>query len=202
MMAAVVLTPAQVKAQRQLCLVTIALHVVQHDRARTIAKICLALGCTSRATAKLPTHHIGIEHVPVIITHRPPCSFVEDLHATLAAVVTIHHSDRWFDWTRVETQVHQSDYRAEVWFLIKSTSLILKWLQNPTIISIIVHCLESRRLFDIHLLSVHLWLWLLYQPNPWLVLRLSLEEGHNNITSFFRLPATWYRSGWGQPVSQ
>lgn len=93
MMATVVLTPAQVEALGQPLFIADTLHIVQQDGTSTIAKVGQGLGRNSRATAKLPTHHFGICHVPVIIAHCPPNSFVEDLNTTLAATVTIHHTD-------------------------------------------------------------------------------------------------------------
>ncbi len=95
-MATVVLTPAQMEALGQLWFKAVTFHVVQQDRTVTVAEVGLNHGCDSRATAKLPTHHVGVRHVPVIITHRAPMIFVEDLYTTLAATVTIHHTNGWF----------------------------------------------------------------------------------------------------------
>lgn len=96
MMTTVVLTPAQVEALRQLQFRAFTFHIVKQDRTRTIAEVGLGLGCYRRATAKLPTHHGCITHIPVIITHCPPNSFVADFDTPLAATVTIHHTNGWF----------------------------------------------------------------------------------------------------------
>lgn len=98
-MAAVVFAPAQVEALGQLRFRAATLHVVQQDRTHAVAEIGLGLGRDRRAAAKLPTHHIGVGHGPVVITHRPPNVSVEDLHTTLAATVTVHHTDGWFPCT-------------------------------------------------------------------------------------------------------
>lgn len=95
MMATVMLTPAQVEAQRQLHFVAATFHIIQQDWTRTVAKVGLGLGCTSWSAAKLLTHHVGVVHVPVVITHCPPNGFVEHLHSTLAAVVAVHHTNGW-----------------------------------------------------------------------------------------------------------
>lgn len=102
MMATVVLTPAQVEALRQLRFVSTTFHIVQEDRTRTIAKVGHGLGGTSPATAKLPTHYVGIVNVPVIIAHCAPDGFVEDLHSSLATTVTVHHTNGWFGWTEIQ----------------------------------------------------------------------------------------------------
>lgn len=100
-MAAVLLTPAQVATVGQLPLRTDAIHVVQQDRTRTIAEVGLALERDGLATAQLTAHHFGVEHVPVIVAHRSPNIFVEDLHAALAAAVTVHHTDGWCACTTI-----------------------------------------------------------------------------------------------------
>lgn len=92
-MATVVLTPAQVEALGQLHFIAIAFHIVEQDGTRTVAKVSLRLGCDSQATTELPAHHVGVGHIPVVVTHRSPNVFVEDLHATLAATVSIHHAN-------------------------------------------------------------------------------------------------------------
>lgn len=102
MMAAVVLTPAQVETFWQPGFMATAFHIVQQDRTGTIAKVGLSLGCTSRTTTNLPAHYVGIVHVPVIITHCSPNSFVEDLYPTWAATVAVHQTNGWFGWTKID----------------------------------------------------------------------------------------------------
>lgn len=99
MMATVVLTPAQVEALWQQGFVATAFHIVQQDRTGTVAKVGLSLSRAGWAAADLPAHHVGIVHVPVVITHRPPNGFVEDLHPTWAAVVAVHQTNGRFGWT-------------------------------------------------------------------------------------------------------
>lgn len=114
MMATVVLTPSQVKAQGQLWFRSAAFHIVQKDRARAVAKEGIGLGFNRRATSKLPAHYLDIEHVPVIITHRPPNGFVEDLYTTLAATVAIHHTDGWRACTRISRRMCYCRFRVEM----------------------------------------------------------------------------------------
>lgn len=102
MMAAVVLTPAQVETFWQPRFMATAFHIVQQDRTWTVAKVGLSLGCTSRTTTNLPTHYVGIVHVPVIITHCSPNSFVEDLYPTWAATVAVHQTNSWFGCTKID----------------------------------------------------------------------------------------------------
>lgn len=119
MMAAVVLTPAQVGALGQLRFKALTIHVVQQDRTQTIAKIGLGLGRDGRAAAKLPTHHVGVGHVPVIITHSPPNICVEDLDTTLAATVAIHHTNDWFACKGINRQVHHCNHLIKsIWPII------------------------------------------------------------------------------------
>lgn len=102
MMAAVVLTPAQVETLWQPKFMATAFHIVQQDWTGTVAKVGLSLGCTSRTTTNLPAHYVGIVHVPVIITHCSPNSFVEDLYPTWAATVAVHQTNGWFGWTKID----------------------------------------------------------------------------------------------------
>lgn len=105
MVATVVLTPAQVEALGQLWFIAATFDIVQQDWTRAVAEVGLGLGCNSWATAKLPTHHIGIGHIPVVIAHCSPYIFVEDLDTTLAATVTIHHTNGRFAYRNKETLV-------------------------------------------------------------------------------------------------
>lgn len=107
MMATVVLTPAQVEALWQQGFMASAFHIVQQDRTGTVAKVSLSLGRTCWATADLPAHHVGIEYVPVVITHRPPNAFVEDLYPTWAAIVAVHQTNGRFGWTEIKRRAEQ-----------------------------------------------------------------------------------------------
>lgn len=98
MVATVVLEPAQVEAIDELALVADAVHVVQHDGARAVAKVGQLLGRDGRPAAQLSAHHPGVVHVPFVIAHRPPQVVVEHLHAALATTVTIHHTDGRLSW--------------------------------------------------------------------------------------------------------
>lgn len=107
MMATVVLTPAQVEAFWQQEFMATAFHIVQQDRTGTVAKVGLSLGCCRWAAADLPAHHVGIVHVPVVITHCPPNGFVEDLYPTWAAVVAVHKTNGRFSWTEIKRRASQ-----------------------------------------------------------------------------------------------
>lgn len=99
MVATVVLTPAQVEAFWQQDFIATAFHIVQQDRTGAVAKVGLSLGRSRWAAADLPAHHVGIVHVPVVIAHRPPNAFVEDLNPTWAAIVAVHQAKGRFGWT-------------------------------------------------------------------------------------------------------
>lgn len=101
-MTTVVLTPAQVEALGQVAFCAAAVHVVQQDGPCTIAEVGLGLGRDSRTTSERSAHHVGVGHVPVIVTHRPPDGFVKDFHTTLAAAVAVHHTDGRFAWRQTD----------------------------------------------------------------------------------------------------
>lgn len=107
MMATVVLAPAQVEAFGQQGLLATAFHVVQQDGTRAVAKVGLSLGRARWAAAHLPAHHVGIVHVPVVITHRPPNGFVEDLDPTRAAVVAVHQANGRFGCSQVKRRAQR-----------------------------------------------------------------------------------------------
>lgn len=104
-MTTVVLTPAQVEALGQVVFCTNAVHVVQQDGPCTVAEEGQGLGFDSRTTSERSAHHVGVGHVPVVVTHRPPDGFVEDFHATLAAAVAVHHTHGRIGWRRTDRQV-------------------------------------------------------------------------------------------------
>ena len=110
MMATVVLTPAQVEAVRQLPFIAATLHIVQQDRTRTVAEEGLGLGLDGWATSKLLAHHVGVHHVPVIVTHCPPEALVADLYTTLTAIVTIRQTDFWYGCKVTGRQLHRCNY--------------------------------------------------------------------------------------------
>ena len=95
-MTTVVLTPAQVFALGEILFIAITFHVVQQDRTSAVAKMGHHLDFDGRATAELPTYHVGIIHIPAIVTHSPPDTFVIDLDTTLAAMVSIHQTGGLF----------------------------------------------------------------------------------------------------------
>lgn len=97
-MATVVLPPAQVEAVSQVRLVSVAVHVIQQNGAASVAKVAGQFGFDGSATAELLADHLGVEHVPVVIAHRPPGVVVEHLHPAVAAAVPIHHTDRAPCW--------------------------------------------------------------------------------------------------------
>lgn len=108
MMAAVVLTPAQVEALGQVAFCAPTFHVIQKDGTRTVAEEGLSLGRQSWAASDCSAHHVSVSEVPVIITHGSPHGFVENLYATLTAAVAVPQTDGRFDWRWMNRQVHHS----------------------------------------------------------------------------------------------
>lgn len=102
---AVVLTPAQVEAEGKLRLLARTRHIVQQDGDQAVAEESLVLGLDGGSAAQLSAHHQGIEHVPLVITHRPPEVFVAHLHPALAAAVPVHHPDGRPDCTGTNTNL-------------------------------------------------------------------------------------------------
>lgn len=93
MMTTVVFVPAQAFAFCQVWLISIAVDIVQMNRARTIAKVGVGVCVDSSTTACLLTHHPGVVEGPVIVTHCAPRSLEVDLYPALAGMVSIHQAD-------------------------------------------------------------------------------------------------------------
>lgn len=102
MMTTVVPSPAQVLAFDEWSFVAYTVYVVEEDRARAVAKEGLGLGRESRTAAKLPTHHMGIVHVPPIVTYCPPYIVVKDLYTTLAITDLAHQPNSGRTCTEAE----------------------------------------------------------------------------------------------------
>lgn len=98
MMSTVVLSPAQIEAVSQQPLTALTVHVVKQDGTRAIAEVSQWDGCHGWATPQLSAHHLSVLHIPLIITHRSPDVFVEDLHSALTAAVPVHHTDSGLLW--------------------------------------------------------------------------------------------------------
>lgn len=86
MVTAVVDTPSQAGAGRQVYLITRTVNVVQEDQACPIAKVCIGSGRQGVAAPYLLADHPRFLQVPVVITHCAPVSTVIDLHPPLTAV--------------------------------------------------------------------------------------------------------------------
>lgn len=82
---AVVDTPAPAATLAQRHLLPTAFHVVQQDGAPALAKGKGSWHRQCQATAQLTTHHIGVHHVPVIVTYAAPGATVQDFQASSAA---------------------------------------------------------------------------------------------------------------------
>lgn len=115
-MSAVVLSPAQAFAFRQVQFSSTAVDIIQQNQAGSVAKVRVGVCVDSIATAYLLAHHQGIVEDPVIITHRSPVSLVVDLHPALAAILSIHQADGAVVWTQRQTEVSTS------YFLIQKYS--------------------------------------------------------------------------------
>lgn len=87
---AVVDIPAKAVALAQLGLIAFAVHVIQKDEPRALSEERAAAHRHSHAAVQLLTHHVGIHHVPVIVTHRSPRAVVEHLHPALTPIAPIH----------------------------------------------------------------------------------------------------------------
>lgn len=86
----VVDAPAQTVALAQLCFISSAVHIIQQDGPRALSKVRATAHRHSHSAVQLLTHHVGIHHVPVVVTHCAPCAVVAHLHPTLTPVTTIH----------------------------------------------------------------------------------------------------------------
>lgn len=86
----VVDAPAQTVALAELGFISSAVHIIQQDEPRALSKVRATAHRHSHATVQLLTHHVGIHHVPVIVTHRAPCAVVAHLHPALTPVTTVH----------------------------------------------------------------------------------------------------------------
>ncbi len=92
-MAAVMLSPAQIEAVGQLLLTAAAVHVIQQYGSGTVGEVSQRFDCDRRPTSHLSADHLSVVHIPVIITHRSPDGEVEDFHSALTAVEAIHQTD-------------------------------------------------------------------------------------------------------------
>lgn len=89
-MVTVVDAPAQTVALAELRFIPSAVHVVQQDETRALAKVRAAAHGNSDPAVQLLAHHVGIHHVPVVVAHGAPSAVVVHLHPALTAVATIH----------------------------------------------------------------------------------------------------------------
>lgn len=89
----VVDAPAQTMALAEICFTSSAVHIIQQDGAGALSELRAGAYRHGYSTAQLPTDHVGIHHVPVVITHRAPCFIVAThLHPTFTPVTAIHQS--------------------------------------------------------------------------------------------------------------
>lgn len=89
----VVVSPAQAFAFCQVPFRPVAVDVIQENQAGSVAKVGVGVCVDGPTTAYLLAHHPGVVEDPVIITHRSPAPLVEDLHAALAGILSIHQTD-------------------------------------------------------------------------------------------------------------
>lgn len=69
---AVVDAPAQTTALAQVCFASSAVHIIQQDEPCALSEMRAAAHRHSHSAAQLLTHHVGIHHVPVVVTHCAP----------------------------------------------------------------------------------------------------------------------------------
>lgn len=89
-MVAVVDAPALIATLAQVRLSPFAVNVIEQDGPRTLSKAGACAHCHSQTTLQLSAHNIGIHHVPVIITHRAPCTIVLNLDTALTTTPAIY----------------------------------------------------------------------------------------------------------------
>lgn len=87
---AVVDAPASAAALAQRSFLPATLHVVQQDGASALAEGEGPRHGQCQAAAQLSTHHVGIHHIPVIVTDAAPGAAVQDLQAPPAAARAPH----------------------------------------------------------------------------------------------------------------
>lgn len=88
----VVDAPAQTSTLSQVCLPSFAVYIVQQDGPWALAILWDAAHHHGQTTVQLPTHHVGIYHVPVVITHCTPCPVVPNLHTPLTPVTPVYQT--------------------------------------------------------------------------------------------------------------
>lgn len=89
-MKAVVDAPASAAALAQRNFLPETLHVVQQDGASALAKSEGPRHRQGQAAAQLTTHHVGIDHVPVVVADAAPGAAMQDLQASPAAAWAPH----------------------------------------------------------------------------------------------------------------
>lgn len=72
--------PVGVRTLAQKTLSARAVHVIQQKLAFPVPKVGLPGGLEGAPAAQLPAHHLGVLHVPVVITDPAPLAVVEDFH--------------------------------------------------------------------------------------------------------------------------
>lgn len=118
-MVAVVDSPAEAVALAQLALVPFAVHVVQEDEPRPLSKERAAAHRHSHAAVQLLTHHVGIHHVPVVVTHRSPRAVVEYLHPALTPIAPIRQLYLGETKGKVESEVFAVQIRRLLFTLVQ-----------------------------------------------------------------------------------
>lgn len=108
--ATVVILKAIVSAVYQEGLVACAVCIIQPDGTSPRAEECIR-GCRNGSpTTYLPTHHLSIVHVPVIITHRAPLAIMVQLHSALTSV-TASSKTHWVWSCRWAHRCYRGLYR-------------------------------------------------------------------------------------------
>lgn len=87
---AVVDSPASAATLTQSSFLPTAVHVVQQDGASALPKGKGPRHRERQAAAQLTTYHIGVHHVPVIVTNAAPGATMQDLQTPPAAARTPH----------------------------------------------------------------------------------------------------------------
>lgn len=77
---------------------SLASHLIPEDGALPAAEGGVAVGSHGVAALELAAHDVGVGNVPAVVTHRPPCPLLLQLHPALAAAPAARQPQRSATW--------------------------------------------------------------------------------------------------------
>lgn len=108
--------PADVGALLQVLFISPAVHIVKEDVPRAFPEVGLTRGWNGPATSQLPADDVCFWQVPEVITHGPPDSLIEELHAAGAPPVATYQPHRGpASWGRTVGQGVMATHSAFRW---------------------------------------------------------------------------------------